>query len=286
MKRLTSTELHSLASLLDADDDVSYALARQQILRVGEPILPYLEELRAGKDETLAARADSVARELRFKGLAREFRTLANALDPDLEKGALLIARFGYPEIKPHVYSAWLDRVAARVLDELPSDSDSGAALQRLNSYLFQAMGFAGNETNYYDPDNSYLNRVIDTRRGIPVSLSVLYLLLGKRLGLPVYGVAAPGHFLVGFQIGAHACFVDPYHRGRVLDLSEVRRLLMRSGYEFRKEFVAKASTRDILVRMMRNLIAIYDRTRQIDRAEMLAGLIEILLTRRPKSVE
>lgn len=282
MKRLSDAELSTLAGLLDEYDDASYDLVREQILRVGEPILPYLDELKEKAPEQLAARADTVARELRFKGLSREFRTLANALDPDLEKGALLIARFGHPELKPQAYSAWLDRVASRILDDLPSDADAGTALQRLNSHLFQAMGFSGNESNYYDPDNSYLNRVIDTRRGIPVSLSVLYLLLGKRMGLPVYGVAAPGHFLVGFQIGAHACFVDPYHRGRVLDLNEVRRLLMRNGYEFRKEHVAKTTSRDILVRMMRNLIAIYDRSRQIERAEMLAGLIEILLTRRP----
>ena len=284
MKTLSENELRSLVTLLDDEDPKSLALVRTQILRIGEPVLPFLEELRAKAGSDLAARADEMSRELRFSNLRREFAALAKTPEPDLEKGALLLARFGHPALAPNTYSLWLDRVASRVQDDLPGDADATMTFQRLNSHLFQGLGFTGNEARYYDPDNSYMNRVIDTRRGIPVSLSVLYLLLANRLRLPVYGVATPGHFLVGFRPGPHVCYLDAYHKGRLLDLNEVRRMLLRSGYEFRPEYVARCSSRDILVRMMRNLISIYEKTGSRDRAEMLAKLVETLLADRPAS--
>jgi regulator of sirC expression with transglutaminase-like and TPR domain len=282
MKEITETELRSLVTLLDDEDAAAVALVRAQILKIGEPVLPFLEELCQKADSDLAEKAEELTRELRFSNFRRELVSLARSPEPDLERGALLLARFGYAAIDPTAYSSWLDRVAARVQDDLPPNPDPTLAFQRLNSHLFQGMGFTGNEARYYDPDNSYLNRVIETRRGIPVSLSVLYLLLGQRLRLPVYGVATPGHFLVGFRPGPQACFLDPYHKGRVLDLNEVRRMLLRSGYDFKPEYVARCSSRDILVRMMRNLIAIYEKTGSRERSDMLAKLVEILLADRP----
>ena len=280
MKLPPESELRSLARLLDDEDPRSLELVRKQILLVGEPILPFLQELEGQPGET-AERAAAVARELRFKRLRREFAAVANAAEPDLEEGALLLSRFAYPDIRFETYSTWIDHVAMQVQDALPPEADTVAIFQRLNSHLFQALGFCGNEAHFFDPDNSYLSRVIDTRRGVPVSLSALYLLLAKRLNLPAYGVAAPGHFLVGLRAGSHSCYLDPYHRGRLLDLNEVRRMLLRSGYEFRPEYVVPCSPRDILATMLRNLIAIYDKSGHTAQAEMLSSLVEILLTAR-----
>jgi regulator of sirC expression with transglutaminase-like and TPR domain len=282
MNTPNESELRSLVTLLDEDDPTSLALVRNQILRIGEPVLPFLEELRGNAQPDLAARAEEMSRELRFSNLRQDFMALGRTPEPDLEKGALLLARFGYPALTAATYSMWLDRVATRVQEDLPADADPTMTFQRLNSHLFQGLGVAGNEARYYDPDNSYINRVIETRRGIPVSLSVLYLLLAARLRLPVYGVATPGHFLIAFRPGPHVCYLDAYHKGRLLDLNEVRRMLLRSGYEFRPEYVARCSSRDILARMMRNLISIYEKTGARDRADMLAKLVEALVASRP----
>lgn len=279
-KPLDERALRSLATLLDEEDPDSLRLVRDQILRVGEPMLPFLEEFRARAETSVAARVEAVAGELRFTGLKRDFAALARQVRPDLETGAFLLARFCYPALDDKPYRLWLDRVAEKVQDDLPSDADHALILQRLSSMLFQAMGFSGNESRYYDPDNSCLNRVIDSRRGIPISLSVLFLLLAKRLRLPAYGVGAPGHFLVGFKAGPYPCFLDAFHKGRLLDLSEVRRLLSRSGYQFRPEFVSPCSERDIIIRMLRNLLALYDKMGATARAERLGVLTELLLRR------
>lgn len=279
-KTFAETELRSLVGLLDEEDPRSLDLVRNQIMEIGEPVIPFLEELRAASPGELAQRADVLTREVRFGSLQRDFRDLARQTDVDLERGAFLVAKFGYPGFDIGLYHNWLDQVAERVRGELPEGADTVTALQRVSSVLFGTLGFAGNEARYYDPDNSFINRVIDTRRGIPVTLSILFLLVARRLGLPAYGVGAPGHFLVGFKSGPYPCFLDAFHKGKLLDISEVRRLLARSGYQFKPEFVSPCSNREIVLRLLRNLVAIFDKMGSTERAERLGSLAEIVLRR------
>ncbi len=169
----------------------------------------------------------------------------------------------------------------AAAAEDIPEDASTAEAAKLLAAHLFRSMGFSGNEKNYYDPDNSCLSRVIDTRRGIPVTLSILYLLVAKRLKLPVYGVGTPGHFLLGFREDGEAHFLDAFRQGRPLDAAEVRRMLVRNGYEFRPEYLKPCGPREILARMMRNLLSIYQKTGAVERAERLSALVEIVVTGR-----
>lgn len=280
MKNLSEKELRSLVGLLDDEDPKSLDLVRSQILSIGDPILPFLDDFRASCSPELTGRVDSLAGELRFRNLKEEFAAYAHKGPLDLERGAWLVSKFGYPGMNPAVYSDWLDKVASAIKRGLPPEPDPYLLMQQLNIHLFQELGFSGNEERYYDPDNSYLHRVIDNRRGIPVSLSLLYLLLGHRLGLPIYGVGTPGHFLVGFLEPNNSCFyIDTFHKGRLLTSQEVRRMLLRNGYEFRPEFLDRTPPRDIIVRMMRNLISIYQKSGATQRSDMLSALVEIMLT-------
>ncbi len=271
--------LRNLVSLLDDEDPRSLTLVRQRLLDAGAAALPFLEEARAASEPALAARFSEMAAELRFQDMRREFSELAAERVPDLENGALLLSRFGSPRAEPAVYRAWLDRVAADAADEIPEDAGTSEAVRRLASHLFQTMRFAGNETNYYDPDNSCLSRVIDTRRGIPVTLSVLFLLLAKRLKIPAYGVGTPGHFLIGYREDGEAHYLDPFRQGRRMAPAEVRRMLVRNGYEYKPAYLRPCGPREILVRMMRNLLSIYQKTGAAERAERLSSLVEIMVT-------
>ncbi len=282
MKAFSETEIRSLISLLDEDDPQNLDRIQQKILDLGTPTIPYLDELRGHCDPDITARIDALTRRIHFHSLQEDFRKFAASPAPDLELGVWLVARFGYPDADPAKYSARLDAIADLVRRTLPEGAPPAQALQQLSSQLFGAKGFRGNEKHYYDPDNSYLNRVIENRRGIPVSLAVLYLLVGRRLGLPIYGVATPGHFLVGMRLGPKISYLDAYDRGRLMTLADVQHMLSRSGYEFRPEYVAPADARDILARMMRNLVSIYQKSAQTDRAEMLSSLVDILLMARP----
>lgn len=278
---LDEKELRSLVTLLEEEDPASLALVRSKILGVGTAIMPYLDELRPAASPEMAVRLESVAGELRFQDLRRDFVRLSLAKTPDLEEGSLLISRFGFADVDAPVYTAWLDKIAAEVTAEIPADAGIAESVRRLTNHVFHGLGFAGNETRYYDPDNSYLSRVIDTRRGIPVTLTVLILLLARRLRLPVYGVGTPGHFLAGFKEGGSSLYVDCFRGGQLMSLPEVKRMLVRNGYDWRPELGKPVGSRDILARMLRNLISIYQKTGSAERAERLSTLVEIVLTGR-----
>jgi regulator of sirC expression with transglutaminase-like and TPR domain len=278
---LDETALRSLVALLDDEDPRSLELVRSRLFDVGSKAIPFLEAARRGSEPEFAARLDSMADELRYRELKRDFLALAAERVPDLESGAFLLSRFVRPEVDPAVYRLWMDRVATAAAEGAREDASTSESARHLAAHLFQSMGFTGNEANYYDPDNSCLTRVIDTRRGIPVTLSLLYLLIAKRLKLPVYGVGTPGHFLLGFREGGDAHFLDAFRQGRALDSSEVRRMLVRNGYEFRPEYLKPCGPRELLARMMRNLLSIYQKTGALERAERLSELVEIVVTGR-----
>lgn len=278
---LDERALRSLVDLLDDEDPLSLDLVRRRILETGATILPYLEDARRDCSPGLGERLEQIGEEVRFHDLRKAFETLSVERVPDLEEGCFLLCRFGRPDFDPTPYKAWLDRVAACAAGEIPEDARIGESAKRLAAHLFQSLGFSGNEANYYDPDNSYLCRVIDTRRGIPVSLSTLYLLVAKRLKLAVCGIGTPGHFLLGYREDGAQGFLDSFKKGKALDHAEVRRMLVRNGYEYRPEYLRPCGPREILARTMRNLLSIYQKTGARTRAERLSSLVEIVLTGR-----
>ena len=140
----------------------------------------------------------------------------------------------------------------------------------RLTSVLFHELGFSGNEADYYDPRNSFLNEVIERRTGIPITLSVLYIEVGRRCGLKVDGVLFPGHFLCKVTLDEGELIVDPFHRGQILSLSELKRRLtaaMGDEARFDRRVLRPARTREILSRMLQNLRSIYLNKRDLPRA-------------------
>ena len=146
-----------------------------------------------------------------------------------------------------------------------------------INQFLFKEQGFTGDEENYYDPENSYLNRVIDRRLGNPISLSMIYLGVCRRLKLPVTGIGLPGHFLCRFQDPRQEIYIDAFNRGRVLTKADCMKYLKQAGYEFHEAFLVPASPRRILLRMCSNLHQIYQREGQKTHASRLQGYIVAL---------
>lgn len=272
-------EMRSLVNLLDDEDPRSLALVQERILGLGDTAIPFLEEAHDRFGPRLRGRLDGLLGALRFRSLEAAVAVLSAAPEPDLEAGAFLLARFGRVDLDPAPYRRWLDETAAKIRSAAGT-AEPYPLLHQLNVTLFQELGFKGNAARYYDPANSFLDRVIDTRQGIPISLSVLVLLLGRRLRLPLEGAGLPGHYMVRFSTNGQVYFLDPFHQGRLLTQAQCRQFLLRSGYAFREEFLLPVAERDTLVRMMRNLLSVYQRSGQTWRAERLSSLVELVLTR------
>jgi regulator of sirC expression with transglutaminase-like and TPR domain len=142
---------------------------------------------------------------------------------------------------------------------------------------LFEEEGFFGNVDEYYNPENSYLHRVLERRTGIPVSLSVIYLLIARRLRLPMHGISMPVHFICKYQTSHESFFFDPFHAGRIITRAECIKLLHGSGQRFEDGFLEPASPRRIVGRMVRNLFLIYYQNEHSEKATLLDRILKLL---------
>ncbi len=189
------------------------------------------------------------------------FQTLLEEPVLRLDEAALALAAEEYPGLDPAGYLLRLDELADLVLRRTPSPIRSATLLRSLRDVLFVEEGYKGNEKSYYDPRNSYLNEVLDRRLGIPISLSLLFMEVARRVGLPLEGVGFPGHFLVKLrpELGPEV-FIDPYNGGELLSAEEcVARFKNGAhGREFDERYLQGVAPRQILGRMLHNLKRIY----------------------------
>jgi regulator of sirC expression with transglutaminase-like and TPR domain len=213
------------------------------------------------------------------------FQEIINRADEavDLAEAALLIAKSAYPDLDVGRYLARIEELARDIRARVPEDSTEAELISALNRFLFEEQGFGPNVDDYYDPRNSYLNEVLDRRVGIPITLSILYIEVGRRVGLPLQGVSFPGHFLVKCKLAEGMVILDPYCGGISLSLQDLQhRLREARGGEVSRAIVAgmlvSASKKDILVRMLRNLKAIYLEQKDYARALSIIDWIVVLL--------
>ncbi len=187
----------------------------------------------------------------------------------NLAEAALLIASEEYPGLDIAAYLARLDEMAATLSRRLRADISPADTIVALNRFLFDEHGFSGNAADYYDPRHSFLNDVLDRKRGIPLTLALVYMEIGRRIGLPVQGISFPAHFLVKCQLREGMVVLDPYAKGISLSFDEIRRRIksLRNDAEPPRSVIAgmlaTASNKDILVRMLRNLKGIYSHHQQ-----------------------
>jgi len=183
----------------------------------------------------------------------------------DLARGALLIASEAYPGLDILRYVAKLEVMAAAVRPAVTTTDDPALKIEYLNAYLFEERGFRGNAGEYYDPRNSFLNDVIDRGLGIPITLSIIYMEVGRRVGMPLQGVGMPGHFITKYAEPEGDVYIDPFNKGRMLSrlaCEELIQQLYGESVPFQETFLAPVSKRQILARLLMNLKAIYVHTK------------------------
>ena len=197
----------------------------------------------------------------------------------EIDRGALLIAAEEYPDLRIDDYLDQLQDLALRVQSLLYGDAGPHETLARLNQVLFEEEGFRGDDKQYYDPRNSYLNEVIDRRIGIPITLSAVYAGVARRIGLLLEGVGFPGHFLLKHGRAEGEILIDPYYRGQILSHDDCRARLKASfqgKLEFHPRQLARTSPRQTLFRILGNLKTIYVNRR--DHPRSLAAVERMLL--------
>jgi regulator of sirC expression with transglutaminase-like and TPR domain len=226
-----------------------------------------------------ASELERIATDLHTQSVVRELGSLVkeNADDFDLLRACLLVPRLDGEDVDVDEYVRTVDHMAGEIQAQLPDKADEAAKIAALNKYLFEESGFHGSRTDYYHRANSYLSRVIDDREGLPITLSILYMELAKRLSLKVVGVGLPGHFVVQhLPVEGEPQLIDPFEGGKLLSRDDAQQKVREFAQrELADSDLAAATDGTILQRVLTNLLGVAQRN--ADREAMLRYLDALL---------
>lgn len=279
MPALPEKQRAALISLLADEDPAVYSMVREKLLAFGPEASQWLRPSALSADPLLRRRAREIiehqaraAADLRFLEFCRE-----GGEELDLEEGTLLLSLTRHPAANADAYRALYDEWAAELRGRLAIASEPDLQLRAMNKFLFTDKGFVGQEHYPVEPDCSHLTRVIDTRSGNPIGLCTIYLLLARRLRLPVTGIGLPGHFVCRYLGPRGEFYIDCFRRGAFLSKSDCVKHVIQSTFIYRESQLQPMSPRRMLLRMCHNLAAAYGHLEQPVEAGRVQRYIDAL---------
>ena len=252
---MSQKDIQALVRLLDDSNPQLAEQAGDALVEFGATALPALQEF-ADRRPTLSA---LLTQRIRAQLLEQEWAALARL--PDAETASLLLARWLDPLIDPADITSQLDALAEPLQGALPTAKTKEAYRRDallLREWLAGVKGFNGNMENYYAPENCLLPHVLESRRGVPLTLSMVYLFVARRLQAPLYPIGMPNHFIIRYGDAVNGIYLDPFHQGALMSYNDCRRLAKRFGYNWQDEYLKPVSDHTIVERMLRNLINAY----------------------------
>lgn len=280
-----SKEFDFLIKLLDDEDEIVYSNVRERFISHGKNTAEFLGRFLNDENILIKNRATEIITAINYENITGEIRKILNSgSDSVLEEVMFELASFGYPAFNKTLCRQFLDKTADEIkqriylLKEEKTEITSAEILEIFNGYLFKEAGFKGNTEDYYNPENSFINKVIESKTGIPVTLSIVYILIAKRLKLPVSGINLPGHFIIKYDNGRDQFFIDPYNGGVIISRKEAAEFINSIGMndnEFENiPYLRTATDKEILLRVIRNLTEIYKKENNNIKAAQLEKLM------------
>ncbi|MGD1848129.1 MAG: transglutaminase-like domain-containing protein [Salibacteraceae bacterium] len=266
------TELNALISLLDDPDETIYLQIRNRLLSIGSEVIPALES--AWEHNAFGMlfqnRVEAIVHDIQFTSVFDQLKTWASQGGPDLLDGLMLLSRYQYPDLDEEPIRKLLDQITRDIWLELNDKLTALEKVRVINHILFEVYGFGGNTTNYHAPQNSYINNVVESRKGNPISLSAIYTILASRLELPIFGINLPKHFVLayvdlmtmqpGISIGEAEIlfYINPFSRGGVFSRKEIDFFLKQLDLKPDPKFFSPCNNLTIVRRMLNNLTYSY----------------------------
>ncbi|MFW6104082.1 MAG: transglutaminase-like domain-containing protein, partial [Bacteroidota bacterium] len=276
-----------IIKLLDDPNEEIYNQVSGKLRDQGSDIIPQLEKAwEQSFDEKIQSRLENLIQEIQLNSAKNNLREWTKTGGRDLFKGAFLVAKHQYPELN---YEHYLNKLEAIKKDIWLEINDNLTALEKvriINHIFFKIYGFSINSSNFYAPQNNYINHVLETRKGNPVTLSILYSSLGEKLNLPIYGVNLPRNFIVAYKNEYTTSqdsyyqvlfYINPFNKGAILGRKEIDYFIKQQDLKPKKEYYLPCSNIEIIKQLIDNLIYSYDKLGYPDKIEELNQLYDIL---------
>jgi len=285
--RLNKKEVTALINLLDDPDEKIFSTVKGKILDLGEKAIPVLEDAwESSVSLLLQTRIENIIHRIQFDKTLEAITEWKQKDSSDLLEGALLVARYHYPELDESKVQESLKQLYQDVWLEMNDQLTALEKVRVINHLFFDVHRFVGNTENYTAPENSYINKVLESKKGNPLSLAIIYLTLCRKLNLSVYGVNLPQHFVMVYidelmfssenKEDNIMFYINPFSKGAIFSRREIDIFLNQLGIDHQKSFYLPCSNVEIIKRLIRNLITSYT---NLDDHEKIADLKEILKT-------
>ena len=290
---MSENEIQALITLIDDPDEGVYHQVRERIVELGGNVVPVLERAWEYDDfgDLFRNRIEDILHTIHLAGVTDRLKAWKAAGGEDLLEGALIISRYRYPDMDEQKVKARLASIRQDIWLELNDHLTAFEKVRVFNHIFFQIHGFKGNKRNYHAPQNSYINEVLDSRKGNPLSLAIIYQVLAEDLNLPMRGVNLPNHFVLAYldeeSIGGadHGqqgeenilFYVNAFSQGDILGRNEINEFLQKLNIEPRGSFYSPCTNMDIIRRQLNNLANSYQKMGDTDRSQDLEKLRDLL---------
>ena len=282
-------EVKAMVQLLDDRDPEIFGMIRNQLLSLGKPVVPALEEVwERSIDSMLQERIENIIHEIHFEDVKNQLIQWRDHNEHDLLKGSLIVARYQYPELEERKVTKYLEQLYKDVALEIEMVETAVEKIRVINHAMFDIHRFLGNRQNYHAPTNNYINHVLESKKGNHLLLSVIYILVAQHFKLPVYGVNLPENFIMCYvdkdekdKVNPHQSkvkfYLNTFAKGAIFSEREVDQFLNQLKRAKKPEYYAPCTNSTILLRMVTNLIFAYQKIGMKNKVHELIDLRRIL---------
>jgi regulator of sirC expression with transglutaminase-like and TPR domain len=281
-----STEIFALVKLLDDPDPEIFKHVEKRLVEHGNEVIEYLENVwETAPDATLQQRIENVVHQIQFNTVKEDLNLWYQSGAFDLLKGALIVNRYQFPDLDEQKIINQIEEIKREIWLNLQYEMSSIEKVKLINHIFYNVYGFRGNTTNHTDPQNSYLNQVLESKKGNQISLALIYSTLAQKLDIPIYGVNLPQHFILGYLDESKReehdfgvlFYINAFNKGAIFGKHDVDQFLRQLQLEPLPGFYAPCSNVEIIRRIIRNLISSYENLGATEKVAELKELQNIL---------
>jgi len=281
---MNEKELNYLIKLLDDPDENIFKHVEKELLQQGNDIIKRLEdEWEQSFDALVQTRIETLISKINFYNVCQELRIWKLSGTYNLLQGLIIINKYQYPDLEDEVILQGIDEIKREVWLDMIYEMSPSEQVRMINNVLFNKFGFSGNTQNYHDPQNSFIGKVLETKKGNPLLLSCIYSIVAQKLDIPIYGVNLPKHFIVAFTdstLGEEQdvlFYINPFNRGQIFGKRDVLAFLKQLNMPYDDFFMKPCTNEEILKRLIRNLISSYTQLGNQQKKEEMEELLKIL---------
>ncbi|KAA6441672.1 hypothetical protein FEM33_01410 [Dyadobacter flavalbus] len=276
---MNQNEIKALISLLDDEDHEVSQHVEGKILSLGGNVIPFLEtEWGESFNPIVQRKIEELIHELQLSIMIDRLQAWKNGGGLDLLEGLWIIATYHYPDLSMEKLKTTVEQLYYDIWIQFQEEMNPVDQIKRINSIFFGVMNFAANTKNFHSPSNSMINVVLESKRGNPITLCVIYLLIARKLGMPVYGVNLPNLFVLTYKSEKTQFYINVFNRGIIFSKTDIDHYIAQLNIKPKDIFYQPCTNLEIVQRVLRNLILSYEKTSEQDKIKEIEKILKSTL--------